>query len=99
MVPTRPVLSGNNCINTHLSEIISELLEPLVLNKQDAEINSTEEFLSKVDELNEEIMNNTELSSNNVLSQFTPYWESPLTPSGGLTKTDTTLTNNTNNEK
>ena len=30
-VPTRPVVSGNRGVNTHLSEMVSELLEPLVL--------------------------------------------------------------------
>ena len=30
-VPSRPVVSGNRGVNTHLSEILSELLEPLVL--------------------------------------------------------------------
>ena len=30
-VPTRPVLSGNCAINTHLSELISEIIEPIAL--------------------------------------------------------------------
>ena len=32
-VPTRPVMSGNCAINTHLSELISEILEPVVVQK------------------------------------------------------------------
>ena len=51
-VPTRPVMSGNKGINSHLSEWLSEILEPIALNMASAEVNSTEEVLAKIDELN-----------------------------------------------
>ena len=51
-VPTRPVMSGNKGINSHLSEWLSEILEPIALNMASAEVNSTEEALAKIDELN-----------------------------------------------
>ena len=75
IIPTRPILNGNNCINTHLSELISELVEPLVLNQDGAEINSTEEFLSKVDQLNEQILKTANFQSETVLDGFTSYWK------------------------
>ena len=56
-IPTRPVLSGNNCINTHLSELVSELIEPISMRLQGAEINSTEEALNKITSLNMNIRN------------------------------------------
>ena len=51
-VPTRPVLSGNTCLNTHLSELVSELLEPISTRINSAEVTSTEEALMKITELN-----------------------------------------------
>ena len=40
-VPSRPIVSGNSTINTHLSELLSEVLEPLALNAKGAEIQSS----------------------------------------------------------
>ena len=40
-VPSRPVVSGNKGLNTHLSELISEILEPVALNMQSVEVSST----------------------------------------------------------
>ena len=51
------MLSGNNCINTHLSELVSELIEPISMRLQGAEINSTEEALNKITSLNMNIRN------------------------------------------
>ena len=39
-VPSRPIVSGNSCLNTHLSEIISELIGPIALERNGAEIQS-----------------------------------------------------------
>ena len=46
-VPSRPVLSGNSCLNTHLSELVSEILEPISTRITSAEITSTEEDLTR----------------------------------------------------
>ena len=74
VVPTRPVLSGNNCINIHLSEIISEIVEPLIINEQGSEVQSTEEFLSRIDDLNTDVLNGRDNTSWNVLDKFSSYW-------------------------
>ena len=42
-------------VNTHLSEILLELLEPIVLELGGGEITSTEEALHMIDELNKKI--------------------------------------------
>ena len=52
-VPTRPVVSGNSTINTHLSEMISEIIEPVALESNGAEIQSSEEALHLIDWYNE----------------------------------------------
>ena len=54
-VPTRPVVSGNKGVNTHLSEIISEILEPLIMELGGGEISSTEEALHVITETNKSI--------------------------------------------
>ena len=36
-IPSRPVLSRNNCLNTHLSELLSELVEPISVRLSGAE--------------------------------------------------------------
>ena len=50
-IPSRPVLSGNNCLNTHLSELVSELIEPISTRLGGAEVNSTEEALNMISAL------------------------------------------------
>ena len=64
-VPTRPIVSGNGCLNSHLSELVSEIIEPVVLEKTGAEIQSTEEALAIIDELNEKLTEGYAL--NNIL--------------------------------
>ena len=54
-VPTRPIVSGNRGVNTHLSEIISELLEPLILEMGGGEVASTEEALHAITEVNKHV--------------------------------------------
>ena len=46
------MVSGNYTINTHLSELLSEAIEPIALEKEGSEIQSSEEALALVDELN-----------------------------------------------
>ena len=48
----RPVVPGNRGVNTHLSEMISEILEPLVLETNGGEIASTEEALCAITRVN-----------------------------------------------
>ena len=50
----RPILSGNSCLNTHLSEIISELIDAITLERNGAEIQSTEEALEKIDQIDKD---------------------------------------------
>ena len=69
-LPSRPVLSGNCCPNTHLSELVSELVEPVSTRLQSAEIKSTEEALNKITTLNKRVRRNrawTSDSESNVL--------------------------------
>ena len=53
--PSRPVISGNAGLNCHLSEIISLLIEPVAMESKGFEIDSTNEMLSKIDNLNSKI--------------------------------------------
>ena len=55
VIPSRPVVSGSRGINTHLSEWLSEILEPIANNVRCGEVASTEEVLRKFDDLNKEI--------------------------------------------
>ena len=69
-VPSRPVLSGNKGVNTHLSELISEILEPIVTQMKSGEVVSTEEALFRFVELNKEIRKGRDLSDINVLESL-----------------------------
>ena len=51
-VPTRPVVSGNCAVNTHLSELLSEIIEPVALQYKGAEIQSSEEGLAMLNNIN-----------------------------------------------
>ena len=69
-IPSRPVLSGNNCLNTHLSELLSELVEPISSRLCGAEVTSTEEALHKFSQLNSFIRNDNQWwqkEKNNIL--------------------------------
>ena len=78
-VPTRPVVSGNKGINTHISEILSELLEPLVMNLGSAEISSTEEALYRMHSINENIRNGVDISNMCVLKDMCSRYHSQPT--------------------
>ena len=66
-VPSRPVVSGSRGINTHLSEWISEIMEPVAAEMKSAEVCSTEEVLAKFDKLNSDIESGIDTSTQNVL--------------------------------
>ena len=51
-VPSRPIVSGSTTINTHLSELLSEFIEPIALEAESAEIESSEEALHLIDSIN-----------------------------------------------
>jgi hypothetical protein len=53
--PTRPVMGGNGGMNTHLSEILSWLLEPLAnsMMGKSSEVISDEDLKNKMDNLNQ----------------------------------------------
>ena len=67
VIPSRPVVSGSRGINTHLSEWLSEILEPIANNMRSGEVASTEETLSIFDEINREIDANTDTPHDDVL--------------------------------
>ena len=52
-VPCRPVVSGNGTYNVHLSELLSELLEPVAKEMCGAEIASTEDALHQITNIND----------------------------------------------
>ena len=66
-VPSRPVASGNRGINSHLSEIMSEFLEPLVSEMNSGEISSTEEALYMIENVNNKMIGGENLMGENAL--------------------------------
>ena len=61
-------MSGNKGVNTHLSEIISEFLEPLVLEMGGGEITSSEEALYEISEANKKITSGMSPDEMNILN-------------------------------
>ena len=52
--PTRPVVGGHLGINLHISEIVSDVLDPVVgCYKGGREIISTEDLLAKIEMMND----------------------------------------------
>ena len=69
-VPSRPVVSGNCCINTHLSELLSEIVEPIAMECQGSEVQSSEEVLNLIDNVNEKIISGRSIDDENILKKF-----------------------------
>ena len=69
-VPSRPVMSGNSGINTHLSEVLSELLEPIVREIPCAEVSSTEEAMFEMEQINNHIKSGGNISTLNALKKY-----------------------------
>ena len=69
-VPSRPVVSGNRGINTHLSELLADIMEPLASNNIGVEITSTEELLCKFEENNEKFDAGTGMGEVNILEEI-----------------------------
>ena len=68
-VPTRPVFSGNKGLNTHLSELLSEILEPVSFSIGGGEIASTEEALSRIEHVNNTVLKHEDLSALNAFEE------------------------------
>ena len=66
-IPQRPVVSGRAGFNTHLSEVLSQVLEPVALEMSGAEISSTEELLERVEAVNNNIVSGTNQRLNDCL--------------------------------
>ena len=63
--PSRSVVSGNQGMNMNLSELISWLLEPIANEYEGGfEVNSTDDFIHKMDELNNSRETKTETKTN-----------------------------------
>ena len=69
-VPSRPVVSGNKGINTHLSELLAEILEPISLEMPSVEISSTEEALNKISKYNEVVKNGENIEGLDILEDI-----------------------------
>ena len=54
-LPSRPVVSGNCGLNSHLSELISLVMEPVTNEASGHEIESTTEMLHRISELNKRL--------------------------------------------
>ena len=83
-VPSRPVVSGSKGINTHLSEFISEFLEPIVVELNSGEISSTEEALARIDKLNDDIRCNLDTPHDDVLDLLRPMDDLGIAEQSGL---------------
>ena len=68
-VPSRPVVSGNCGVNSHLSEILAEIMEPISTNGIGVEISSTEDALCRIDKINKDVVSGMDLTDANVLGE------------------------------
>ena len=62
-IPSRPVISGNNGLNCHLSELVSAIIDPVASEMDGREIDSTDDMLSKINELNEKLEGGVKISN------------------------------------
>ena len=89
-VPTRPVVSGNSTINTHLSEMLSEIIEPIALEANGAEIQSSEEALHLIDWMNEKTLSGR-MDEYNYLDKFYKHEPSICNPAPRLPQNESTV--------
>ena len=54
-IPSRPVISGNTGLNCHLSEIISQIIEPIAYEQNSRDIDSTDDMIAKIEKLNSKL--------------------------------------------
>ena len=82
-VPSRPVVSGNRGVNTHLSELLSEILEPLIPEMGGGEVASTEEALNAITDVNEKLTScNNNWDKLNILEDLSGVSEKRLSACG-----------------
>ena len=53
--PSRPVVNGRAGYNAHLSEILSQILEPIAVEMTGAEIDNSEEALAAFEQVNKKV--------------------------------------------
>ena len=73
-IPSRPVISGNNGLNCHLSELISLVIEPISFEHSGNEVDSTDDLIEAINKLNESLerqksLNSEKISENNFPDQ------------------------------
>ena len=51
-LPTRPVVGGNSGLNCHISELLSQIIEPVASASNGSEVDSTIEMLKRLEDLN-----------------------------------------------
>ena len=59
-IPSRPVVSGTTTYNVHLSELLSDFLEPMAREMTGAEIASTEDALNETEQVDKWITDELE---------------------------------------
>ena len=57
-VPSRPDISGNTGLNCHLSELISQIVEPIAYEQTSTEVNSTDDLLAWIEKIHEKVASN-----------------------------------------
>ena len=73
--PTRPIAGGNTGMNLHISEALSEMIEPIVdAHKGNNEVISTEDFKARMEEINQ---------SNEGWSRW-KWWDGKTSLDGGI---------------
>ena len=83
--PSRPVVSGNEGLNMHLSELVSKILEPIAEESGKFEVNSTSHMLNRIDGLNKQLatdlveLETCEHSSPDLSSGLSEKFGSPAT--------------------
>ena len=73
-VPSRPVVAGNSSLNCHLSELISSIIEPVAFEESGRKIDSTDDMLVRITEINklvEEERNSSQLVENPIVEENT----------------------------
>ena len=87
-IPTRPVVNGRAGFNTHLSETLSHILEPIALEMTGVEINSTEEALAAFEKVNFNIKTDTKWRERNILNKALKKDDKRVQPSHSYVSED-----------
>ena len=68
-IPSRPVISGNTGLNCHLSELISNIIEPVAYEQEGRDIDSTDDMICKIHQLNSKLANEKPICEQNVICE------------------------------